>query len=214
MSELNADGDVVGARHQGEVMRRFVDRIRFDHAEDWYEAFTFYQFRDRGRLGLEIEDPNNNAVGIPQPIMKDYKKLLNDPYCMPVMDRKEDIAKDQPLSFRWGGSEDADGVAMRILFEHNPEFCELTFEDELSLMIEIGGIWFYKAPDVNYVDLMPAFYDNPVADGTELELKIFSTPPDGVNTDNGRDDWDINYYSTMTKAPMLRLRYEPVSVVY
>ncbi len=214
MSELNADGDVVGARHQGEVLKRFVDRIRFEHAEEWYEAFTFYQFRDRGRLGLEIEDPSNSRVGIPQPILKDYKELLNDPYCMPAMERLEDRDSDLPFKFRWGGADDADGLAMRIRFDRNPEFCELTFEDKLALMIELNGKWFYKASDVDFVDLMPAFYDTPIDNVTELELKIFSTPPDGVNIEDGSDDWAVNYYSTMTNAPGIRVRYEPVSIVY
>ena len=60
---------------------------------------------------------------------------------------------------------------------------------------------------------MPAFYDNPIAPGTELTLKIFATPADGINTDNGRQDWNTNYYVTMNKMPKIRIRFEPVSIV-
>ena len=210
MSELNADGDVTGAFHQGEVITRFAEKIKKDNT-GWFEAFTFYQFRDRGRLGLEIEDPNNSEVGIPQPIIKDYKKLLNDPYFMPKMQLSDDA--HLPFEFRWGGAEDADGMAISLKMDCTPEFCEMTFEEDLSLMMELNGHWFYKAPSTSYVDLMPAFYDNPVEEGTELTLKIFATPADGINPDNGRADWNINYYVTMYKMPKLRIRFEPVSIV-
>lgn len=213
MSEMNADGDVTGPLHQGEVVLRLVDKIKKNQA-DWFEAFTFYQFRDRGRLGLEIEDPNNSSVGIPQPIMKDYRKLLNDPYCTP--EYKSSSEKDFPIRLRWGGAEDADGIAMRIRFDHSPEFCEIAFEGddvELSLMMELNGHWFYKAPGTKRVDMMSAFFDDPVGDGTELEIKIFATPADGVNVDDGSDDWAENYYATLTQMPEFRIRYEPVSVV-
>ena len=211
MSEFGADGDVVGALHQGEVIKRFMSRVEKEDP-DWLDGLTFYQFRDRGRLGLEIEDPNDHTVGIPQPIIKDYKDILNDPYFMPSMDAGEDAAI--PFRFRWGGAEDAEGMAMKLKFDRSPEFCEISFDekDKLSLMIELNGRWFYKAPEVNFVDMMPAF-EEPIADGTELELKIFATPAEGVNVDDGSDDWDVNYYAVMTSMPKLRVRYEPVSVV-
>ena len=62
MSEFNADGDVTGVYEQAEMVKLFCDFIKEDNAE-WFSGFTFYQFRDRGRLGLEIEDPNNRNVG-------------------------------------------------------------------------------------------------------------------------------------------------------
>ncbi len=210
MSELNADGDVTGALHQGEVLKRFTDRLKAG-GEGWYEAFTFYQFRDRGRLGLEIEDPNNPNAGIPQPLMKEYREILNDPFFMPAIDAGEQVSL--PYTFRWGGAEDSDGLAFNVEFEKNPEFCELYFEEDLSLMIEINGRWFYKSPEAKFVDLMPAFYDKPLNAKEVLTIRMFATPADGLNVDDGRADWDINHYSVMTKLPRLRLRYEPVSIV-
>ncbi len=210
MSELNADGDVTGPLHQGEVVNKFARRIR-DEKADWFEAFTFYQFRDRGRLGLEIEDPNNKNAGIPQPILEEYKELLNDPYFMPAMEISDET--ELPFTFRWGGAEDADGMAIKLKFEKSPEFCEIYFEEEISLMLELNGHWFYKAPGTKCVDMMGAFFDAPIADNTEMELKIFATPADGTNPETDKDDWAINYYATMTKMPKIRIRYEPVSVV-
>ena len=49
-AEFNTDGDVTGARHQGESVIRFAEAFR-DHQADWFKAISLYQFRDRGRLG-------------------------------------------------------------------------------------------------------------------------------------------------------------------
>ena len=54
ISEFNTDGDVTGPRRQGESIKKFVDRIKSDDA-DWFDGFSMYQFRDRGRLGLEMK---------------------------------------------------------------------------------------------------------------------------------------------------------------
>ncbi len=204
-AEINTDGDVSGAAYQGDSVRRFYEKIR-DEKADWFKAVSFYQFRDRGRLGLEIEDPNNSQIGIPQPIMREYKKVLNDPYFMPKTDIGSELSF--PCRPRWGGAEDADGVAVRVSFEGNPVFCEITFDEPLCLMMEINGRWFYKAPTTKTVDLMPAFYEKPLNAACELTLKMFATPADGVNGDD-----TLNYFAKMTKMPELRVRYEPVGVV-
>ena len=80
-------------------------------------------------------------------------------------------------------------------------------------MMELNGRWFYKAPGTKFVDLMEAFFDKPLNGAADLTLKIFATPADGVNIDDGSEDWAVNYYATMTQLPKLRLRYEPVSHV-
>lgn len=204
-AEIDTDGDVSGAAAQGESVRRFYEKIR-DEKADWFKAVAFYQFRDRGRLGLEVEDPNNSQIGIPQPIMREYKKVLNDLYFMPKTDIGGEVTL--PCKLRWGGAEDADGVVMKIPFESNPVFCEITFEEPLCLMMELNGRWFYKAPETKTIDFMPAFFEKPLQGACELPLKIFATPADGVNSDDM-----LNYYSEITKKPELRMRYEPVGVV-
>ena len=107
LSELNADGDVVGPYEQAEVITDFCNRIKREQAE-WLSGFTLYQFRDRGRLGLEIEDPNNPDVGIPQPEMAAYKEIIHDEYFYPVFEEKGEA--QLPVKMRWGGFEDSDGI--------------------------------------------------------------------------------------------------------
>lgn len=209
-AEFNTDGDVTGSFNQGESIIRFARKFR-DNKATWFEGISLYQFRDRGRLGLELEDPNNKSVGIERPLLEDYKKILYDSYFMPEIKTNEEI--NFPIKLRWGGSEDADGIEIPIIFENTPEFCEITIEEKLSLMIEVNGRWFYKSPAVKTIDLLPAFYKNKFNDKKEISVKIFATPLNGENFDDGNDDWNFNYYAEMKNPPNFRIRYEVPSQV-
>ena len=207
ISEFNTDGDVTGPLKQGESILKFAEKLKEEDAS-WFNAFSMYQFRDRGRLGLEIEDPNNSSVGIEQPIMKLYKQILNDPYFMPEMEVGDLV--ELPAKVRWGCAEDAEGLVFSIPLERMPEFCEITFEEPLNIMMEINGKWFYKAPETKTVDLMPAFFDKPVKENANVTLKMFFPPATGENEPAQGEDWAENYYCTIRKMPKLRIRYESI----
>ena len=211
VSEFNTDGDVVGPKHQAESIKRFIARLKEGHAEEWFGGFSLYQFRDRGRLGLEIEDPNNKSVGIPQPLLKEYKEILKDDYFMPRMETKAETKL--PVTMRWGGAEDAEGIALEVTLEKNPEFFEISFEENLNLMIEINGRWFYKAEGTDCIDLMPAFFDQDIKERTTLSITMFAPPASGENDPSQGEDWMENYYCTMHKLPELRIRYEAIEEV-
>ena len=211
MSEFNVDGDVTGPYDQCLMVSEFVDRMKKDD-EKWLTGISFYQFRDRGRLGLEIEDPNNREVGIEQPILETYRdKMLNDPYFMPSETIGEEITC--PVTLRFGGAEDTDGIAVPVALSANPHFFEAYFDDELesaNLMLEINGRWFYKAPGVKVIDMMPAFFKKPLNSAAVLNLKIFAPPASGKNDPAQGDDWDKNYYYELKALPRLRILYGPV----
>ncbi len=210
LSELNADGDVTGAYDQALMVKRFVELLKQD-TDKWLSGFTMYQFRDRGRLGLETEDPNNKDVGIEQPLMDTYKEILADEYFSPEITKGEEATF--PLKLRWGGSEDAEGIEIDLHLEASPVFCEAYFEDELvsaNLMMEINGRWFYKAPGVKYIDFMSAFYKKPLDGPKDMTLKIFAPPADGVNDPSQGEGWAVNYYAEIEKLPKLRIEYMPV----
>ena len=206
MSELNADGDVTGPYEQAQMVREFCDILEEDNA-DWFTGFTFYQFRDRGRLGLEMEDPNNPEVGIPQPIMETYKEIINRERHKPVITQGDEI--QLPVTLRWGNSEDAEGIAIPLHFEKNPVFCEIYFEDDSNLIMEINGRWFYKAPKTKYIDLMSAFYENPLDGEKDMTLKIFA-PPAGGENDLTIEDGLYNSYTEIKKMPVIRICFEPI----
>lgn len=206
MSEFNADGDVTGPFDQAKMVEDFCALLKRENAT-WFSGFAFYQFRDRGRLGLETEDPNNPEVGVEQPVLQTYKKILQDPWFSPVLTTQEEASL--PLTLRWGGAEDADGVEMPLSFEKQPHFCELNFEGDENLMLEFGGMWFYKAPKTRFVDLMPYFYEHTLEGACEIPLRIFAPPANGMN-DLTAPDGLLQSYTTLTQLPKARIRFAPI----
>ena len=205
-AECNTDGDVTGPFHQGEAVVQFARIFKRHRAENWFGGISMYQFRDRGRLGLEIEDPNNSGIGIEQPLLRAYRKILRDKYFMPEIRRGDETAF--PVRLRWGGSEDADGIELDVKFKRRPEFCEVRFEKDACLMIEFGGKWYFKAPGVETIDLMDFFFDRPLVGRKTIPMRIFGTPATGKNPDTGAEDWNMNYYSVLQEAPVFRIRYK------
>jgi len=208
VSEFNADGDVTGPFEQAQQLGDFYRRLPKE--APCITGVTFYQFRDRGRLGLEIQDPNNPDIGVEQPVLEEYKKILNMKEFMPEMKTGETASF--PAKLRWGGSEDSDGLAIQLKFEKAPVFCEINFSDEdknLNLMMEINGRWFYKKAGVKSIDLISAFFGGRISANIEIPLRIFAPPPDGVNDPSHGKDWEINYYTEMKAAPEMRIRYAP-----
>ena len=220
LSELNGDGDVTGAFEQSNMMKHFMELLQKDN-DKWLSAFTLYQFRDDGRLGLEITNPNNKDVGIEQPILKMYKQELHKSFFTHPIETKEEVSF--PVKLRWGGSEDAEGVETTVHFDKTPSFFEVYFKDELedaNIMMEFGGYWFYKAPGVKFVDLMSYFFENSLEKPADMKLRFFCPPKDGLNyPEDGTDpysagdgDWLTNSYSVLPKLPEIRIEQEPVAL--
>lgn len=207
MAEFNADGDVVGAYDQAEMVKEFCDIMVADK-DEWFSGFTFYQFRDRGRLGLEIEDPNYADCGIEQPLMDTYREIIHSEPFSPPITKGEDV--QLPAKLRWGGAEDSDGITFTAHFDGNPHFCELYFEDEGNYMIKINDRWFYRSPDVKCIDLMSAFFEKPLDGACDLDITIFAPPASGENDPSQGEDWAENYYYTIERLPKLRVEFEPV----
>lgn len=211
MSEFNADGDVTGPYEQADMIKEWCEKLKADPDEGWFAAFSMYQFRDRGRLGLEIEDPNNAECGIEQPLLNTYKEIIHEDFFKPSMTRGGEL--QFPVKLRWGSSEDAEGIEIPLHFEGDPHFCEVVFDkdDESNLMMEINGRWFYKSPKAKTIDLMSAFFEKPLDGAADLTLRIFAPPATGEN-DLSLTDGLLNSYAEITKLPKLRIRFEPTEL--
>lgn len=228
LSEMNADGDVNGPYDQAKKMRMFMERLEAD-PEKWLDAFTLYQFRDDGRLGLEVTDPNNSEVGIEQPLMQTYKEFLQKPFFSKKFEEAGPV--ELPVKLRWTNSEDAEGIELDVPVKEDPHFAELYFKGNLAaqnLMLEFGGWWFYKAPGVKCIDLMSRFFQNKISSPTTFKLRIFAPPADGKNHPLGKGglsdlsvngktlrtlpdgEWMDNYYTLIDSLPEIRIEYEPV----
>ncbi len=179
-------------------------------AKEIIEIFSYFKKKFRIKTGSEEdkETIENRIKTLEKHDNWQYQEILKDPYFQPVIEEKEQVML--PAKMRWGGSEDADGVAVDIKMEGNPEFFEINFEEELNIMMEINGKWFYKAPETKTVDLMPAFFESEIKEGQVLTLKMFAPPATGENDESQGDDWAVNYYTEMKKMPELRIRYEAV----
>lgn len=247
-SEFNTDGDVTGPRAQGEGLLAFAEYLVKEKPE-WYNSMSMYQFRDRGRLGLELEDPNNSSEGIELPLLDDYKKVMNEAYFQPGIEVVEtieiqnaDVAESnqdnpskesekgsltenkttenkcleerriaEPIRIRWGGTEDSEGVELKVKLEGDPVFFDMELPKDMNLMISVRGRWFYKSSGVGIIDVMPAFFAKdakPVTSGEEISILLFAPPADGENPETGDEDWAVNYYTELPELPKLRIRYE------
>jgi len=61
--------------------------------------------------------------------------------------------------------------------------------------------------------LMSAFFDKPLSGPTTLTMKLFAPPADGLNVDDGSEDWATNYRVTLEKVPEMRIRYQVPGIV-
>ena len=185
------------------IGRVFQDPMMGTAPSMWIEENLALAARRGQRRGL--------SWGVTKEEKEQYRELLKDPYFQPSMTEMGEATF--PAELRWGGAEDADGLAIPLHFEGNPEFCEMTVEQEIGLMVELHGKWFYKAPHVKTIDLMSAFFDAPLDTPADLTLNLFAPPADGVNVEDGHADWMTNYYATLQEAPKMRIRYEVPGVV-
>jgi flagellar biosynthesis protein FliP len=55
----------------------------------------------------------------------------------------------------------------------------INFEEELNIMMEINGKWFYKAPETKTVDLMPAFFESEIKEGMNAGFNRYIIKPVG-----------------------------------
>lgn len=215
-AEFNTDGDVVGAENCAKSVIAFEKIFKNHGAAEWFGGVSLYQFRDRGRLGLEMEDAN---CGIEQPLLAEYKKLIHEDYFKPHIVEEDDKLADYAdctgklnWSFEWRGSENATGLQLNIPLEKKPVFFEMTVNQNIGLMIECNGTWFYKATHVQTVDLQRAFWKQPLAK-EGVKVNIFAPPADGLNIQDGNPDWAECYRTTLVKMPEFRIRYEAVAEV-
>ena len=139
--------------------------------------------------------------------MQTYKKIIHSSRFLPALTQHEET--ELPITLRWGNSEDAEGFGIPVHFDGDPCFCELYFEDDSNLIIELNGRWFYKAPETKFVDLMPAFYEDHLSGSTDMLLRIFAPPATGEN-DTSTEDGLFNYYYTLRKIPEIHIRTAPV----
>ena len=201
--EINADGDVGGVLMQRKECIKFYNRI-LKKRYDFLKGITYYQFRDKGRLGLEQEDPNNSSIGIPQPFLQDYKKIIFNPYFLPVLEWQKANPSDEMKSI-WIASDDATGIGFKYKLKDRPIFFELKLQKELNLLIKVKDLWYYKRPGIEWLDAIESVKES--KRGDVIDIVIFSPPSDGTNPQQGTG-WASSVTTLFDKPPELRVRYK------
>jgi hypothetical protein len=178
--EFNADGDVAGRARQADMLQRFYRRVA-QAKPKFLKAITYYQFRDRGRLGLEQEDPNRSDVGIPAAFLKSYRELLlHEPHFSPTESWIPVSAGTRSLA--WRSAHDADGLGWKVRVPKAVAFFELKWPKESNLLIRVGETWFYKRPGVEWIDATEAARTA----GPTVRVAVFAPPAEGTNPRRGR----------------------------
>ncbi len=200
IGEFNADGNVGGEEFQAKLNREFYGLV-LKEKPAFLTGITFYQFRDRGRLGLEKEDPNNQLNGLPAPFLDEYKKTIQHPHFRP---RESWAANTGSLKMVWRSSEDSEGLGYGVKLKKRPVFVELLLDKKANLMIWAGNQWFYKKPGVEWVDVTMAA----VGWGTAkpFPLRFFAPPASGMNPGGA-----AQVVSKLSKPPQVRVRYDAES---
>jgi len=193
--EFNLDGDVTGPRAQADERARFYDRVR-RKKPPFLKGITYYQFRDRGRLGLEQHDANNPEVGVPQPFLAKYRELIKDPY---FNARETWTRAGSRLTMEWRAADDSDGLGWKIRVKRRPSFFELQFPKEANLIIRAGTSWVYKKPGREWVDVTASVAG--VRRSATIGIAVFSPPADGSN---GRSS---SVRAVLARPPRIRLRF-------
>jgi hypothetical protein len=174
--EFNADGDVAGRGAQADMLKRFYRRVA-QEKPTFLKGITYYQFRDRGRLGLEQEDPNDASIGVAAPFLEEYRRLLlEEPHFSPTESWTR-LAPGAPLSLTWRSAHDAEGLGWKVKLARHASFFELRFPKEENLLVRVGKVWFYKRLGVEWVDATEAA----LREAPVVKVAVFAPPKEGIN---------------------------------
>ncbi len=197
IGEFNADGNVGGEELQSQLVRQFFGLV-LKHKPDFLRGITYYQFRDRGRLGLEREDPNNSRNGLPTSYLSEYRELILNPYFQP----KENWSRLRgALKTEWRASDDSDGLGWKVSLKKKPVFLELLLDKKANLLIGAGKKWFYKKPGVEWVDVTQAAVEWGTA--KPFPIRLFAPPESGINPAGA-----AQVVAKLACIPQARIRYD------
>jgi len=199
--EANTDAYVVGMDGQIEWIKQTYGHIASEKPA-WLKGITFYQFRDRGGLGLEFEDPNDPNKIVENPSLATYRETVKDPYFNPrFMIYQDELDFSEPIELEWGSATDATGLYISKKLESNGGKCILALNKPMNLIIKANDQWFYNPPESNSVDISAAVkgHDN-------IDLYMFAPPATGENTpkDDG-SGYQETYRVSLTKMPEIIL---------
>ena len=176
--EINEDADVAGPAGQAEWIRRFYKEAAAGKYP-WLKNLTYYQFRDRGGLGLEKEDTENPLVFQVQPSLDAYKEALRHPYFDLSVAVGQAMPASSELKTTWSGPASAIGYQIEYAIPHATGEVVMQFDGQDQLLVESGTEWKIVNPGTKRITFSHAAF------GTDFVLRVFVLPRDGRNNLSG-----------------------------
>ncbi|MCK9555259.1 hypothetical protein M0R36_05535 [bacterium] len=174
LGEVNTDADIVGLKDQAQWIKEFYNDVKKKKLS-YLKGITYYQFRDRGGLGLEYEMDEEMTKGRPNPSLNAYSEAVKDPYFSPVLEEKGPV--EWPAVLEWESSTCARGVMFSFVIPAGASKCLIVFSREANLIIKAGDMWFHKDTGCDELDISAA-----VEPGVLNKIFIFAPPVTGENT--------------------------------
>lgn len=199
LGEVNTDADIVGPAAQAEWVKEFYNDVKKKKLS-YLKGITYYQFRDRGGLGLEYEIDEERTKGRPNPSLNAYREAVKDPYFSPVLEEKGLV--EWPAVLEWESSTCAIGVMFSFIIPSGASKCLLVFPLEANLIVKAGSMWFHKDAGCAELDISAA-----AEPGVLNKVFVFAPPVTGENTydpDNPRY-LDVYKYN-LTRNPDIILK--------
>ncbi|OQA23828.1 MAG: hypothetical protein BWY59_02496 [Verrucomicrobia bacterium ADurb.Bin345] len=172
--EVNEDAELAGAEGQAQWLTAFY-REAAARRLPWLTNITFYQFRDRGGLGLEQEDPQDASRGRPTPALSAYADAIRQPHFDLSLTRGAQEPARVPADLLWRSPVDAAGIEYTYPLRNAAERVLFTCTPKAHLLVEHAGRWVIKPRGISQI---------PLARGPEcsdFSIRVFAPPPDGRN---------------------------------
>jgi len=188
--EINEDANLVGDEEQARWTAQFYAEV-LSRRLPWLTNITFYQFRDRGGLGLEREDVEKPEVFQELPALAAYRAAIANEHFAYRVQPGIELSNLSPLTMEWRSSTDARGC--ECAFDVPPRWSRVRVElpPDLHLLAEIGGQWFVKPCGESQIEVMAPQPETPLA------VRLFAPPADGRNNRRG------SFVAKLTALPAL-----------
>ncbi len=170
--EINEDADVIGLEAQAAWVTRFYQEVVRRNLP-WLTNITYYMFRDRGGLGLELEDLENPERYTEQPALAAYREAIQHPHFEHKV-VSGNTHPGGPLQFTWNTPTDAEGYQMDYALPGTCRSASIRLPAHQGLLIQAGSQWKVTRPGQDRLLLE----NLPAAD--TLSLRVFA-PPTGLN---------------------------------
>ncbi|MEA3346609.1 MAG: hypothetical protein U9Q21_00785 [Candidatus Auribacterota bacterium] len=193
LGEANTDANVVGLKGQAEWIKEFYNEVK-ERNLSYFKGITYYQFRDRGGLGLEYELDEDKHKGRPNPSLEAYRDVIKDPYFSPDFEEEQGEVKNPVLE--WRLSRDAKGIFISGSVPKGAEKCLIKFQPDMNVIVKVNEKWFHKGLNVDTLDISSA-----LGQGSPLKIYVFAPPPNGENTPDPENPDYLDVYKCRIKMP-------------